>query len=102
MDLADGQLPSLLHDVDILPGNFGPSTGANCAYKAVFVHTIKARQLQSEILSHTFGIHGSPEQSRDWADECFERLKEWLATTPEPRGAMSNEGFATAYHSKSA
>jgi hypothetical protein len=38
--------------------------------------------------------------SEEWLDDCFERLKAWLATSPEPRGTVSSEGYAISFHSK--
>lgn len=97
-------LPSSLHDVDIHSNDFGPLTGEPCSYKAVFLHTTKLRQLQSEILDCTYGLH-RPDGTLnvpppEWFDDCFERLKEWLATSPEPRGTVSSEGYAISFHSE--
>jgi len=101
---ADKQLPSCLHDVDIHANQWGPLSGENCSYKAVFIHTTKLRQLQSEILDQTYGIYradGTPRHpSQDWFDDCFERLKTWLSTVPEPRGTVSTEGYAISFHSE--
>ncbi|KAK8858741.1 hypothetical protein IAR55_002970 [Kwoniella newhampshirensis] len=93
-------LPSPLHDVDIHPGHYGPLSGETCSYKAVFLHTIKLRQLQSEILFNTYGVHGSTGRtpSDEWAEDCFRRLKEWLTTSPEPRGTVSSEGYSISFH----
>ncbi|ORY30548.1 fungal-specific transcription factor domain-domain-containing protein, partial [Naematelia encephala] len=95
-------LPSYLHDVDIHPGHYGPLSGEACSYKAVFLHTTKLRQLQSEILTRTYGVHGihgsSPGPTPEWFDDCFGRLQAWLASTPEPRGTVSNEGYAISFH----
>ena len=63
------------------------------------MHTIRHSQLQSEILTNTFGIHGGRIPSPEWATDCHDRLKEWLATTPPPRGAMTSEGWAANFHS---
>lgn len=93
------QMPSSLHDVDIHPGQYGTPQGQTCSYKAVFLHTTALRQLQSEILTNTYGIHGLVGPRSEWFEECFERLKVWLATTPEPRGTVSSEGFAISFHS---
>jgi hypothetical protein len=38
--------------------------------------------------------------AEEWFDEMFERLKEWLATSPDPRGAVSTEGYAISFHSE--
>ena len=98
------QLHSYLHDVDIHPGHYGPLQGEPCSYKAVNLHTIRLRQLQSEILTNTYGIHGTegpvPGPTLEWFDACFERLKTWLATAPEPRGTVSSEGYAISFHSQ--
>jgi hypothetical protein len=79
-------------------------TGEHCSYKAVFLHTTKLRQLQSEILDHTYGIHrpdGSANHpAQGWFDDCFDRLKTWLSTAPEPRGTVSTEGYAISFHSE--
>lgn len=83
-------LPSNLHDIDIHAGHYGPLTGEPCSYKAVFLHTTKLRQLQSEILFNTYGVHGSTGRlpSDEWFDDCYGRLKHWLKTAPEPRGTV--------------
>jgi hypothetical protein len=94
-------MPSHLHDVDIHPDHYGPLEGEACSYKAVFIHTTKLRQLQSEILNNTYGTMNSAPPAEEWFDEMFERLKEWLATSPDPRGAVSTEGYAISFHSKS-
>ncbi|WWD18636.1 hypothetical protein CI109_103089 [Kwoniella shandongensis] len=93
-------LPSALHDVDIHNTHYGPLTGETCSYKAVFLHTIKLRQLQSEILFNTYGVHGSTGRipSEEWAEDCFRRLKEWLTNSPEPRGTVSSEGYSISFH----
>ncbi|KAK4685133.1 hypothetical protein P7C73_g5030, partial [Tremellales sp. Uapishka_1] len=94
-------MPSPLHDIDIHPGHFGPLTGDPCSYKAVFLHTTELRKLQSEILEHTYGIHsmgGGTGPKQEWFDDCFDRLRKWLATIPEPRGTVSPEGFAIGFH----
>jgi hypothetical protein len=91
-------LPAVQHDVDIHTGQFGNLTGEACAYKAVFVHTIALRQLQSEILNNTYGVNGQPPPKPEWFDDMFERLKSWLATSPEPRGTVSSEGYAISFH----
>lgn len=98
------QLPSPLHDVDIHANQYGAFTGEPCSYKAVFLHTAKLRQLQSEIIDKTYGIY-RPDGSADhppqgWFDDCFERLKTWLSSTPEPRGTVSTEGYAISFHSE--
>lgn len=94
-------MPSHLHDVDIHPNHYGPLEGESCSYKAVFIHTTKLRQLQSEILNQTYGTMNTSPPAEEWFDEMFERLKEWLATSPDPRGAVSTEGYAISFHSKS-
>lgn len=91
-------LPALQHDVDIHAGQYGAPTGDVCAYKTVFMHTIKLRQLQSEILNHTYGVNGQPLPKEEWFDDMFERLKHWLANAPEPRGTVSSEGYAISFH----
>ncbi|WVQ73386.1 hypothetical protein IAR50_002957 [Cryptococcus sp. DSM 104548] len=93
-------LPSDLHDIDIHAGHYGPMTGEPCSYKAVFIHTTKLRQLQSEVLFNTYGVHSSTGRlpSQEWVDDCYERLQEWLKNAPEPRGAVSTEGYALSYH----
>ncbi|WRT67942.1 uncharacterized protein IL334_004916 [Kwoniella shivajii] len=93
-------LPSPMHDIDIHPNHYGPLEGEPCSYKAVFLHTTKMRQLQSEILFNTYGIHGSTGRipSEEWRQDCFERLKTWLAEAPEPRGTVSTEGYAISFH----
>ncbi|OWZ73938.1 hypothetical protein AYX14_00664 [Cryptococcus neoformans] len=93
-------LPSNLHDIDIHAGHYGPLTGEPCSYKAVFLHTTKLRQLQSEILFNTYGVHGSTGRlpSDEWFDDCYGRLKHWLKTAPEPRGTVSTEGFELSFH----
>lgn len=94
-------MPSGLHDVDINSDHYGPPTGDVCGYKATFVHTVKIRQLQSEILAHTYGMHGRVNApSPEWFDNCYERLKAWLADAPEPRGTMTAEGYAISFHSE--
>lgn len=30
----------------------------------------------------------------------FDKLKTWLANSPEPRGSSSTEGYAISFHSK--
>jgi hypothetical protein len=94
-------MPSHLHDVDIHPDHYGPLEGEACSYKAVFIHTTKLRQLQSEILNNTYGTMNTSPPAEEWFDEMFERLKEWLATSPDPRGAVSTEGYAISFHSRS-
>ncbi|BEJ12191.1 hypothetical protein CspHIS471_0206510 [Cutaneotrichosporon sp. HIS471] len=91
-------LPAVQHDVDIKPGQYGPYTGEPCAYKAVFVHTVKLRQLQSEILNNTYGVNNQPPPKEEWFDDMFERLKSWLSSAPEPRGTVSTEGYAISFH----
>jgi len=91
-------MPALQHDVDLHAGQFGSLTGEPCAYKAVFVHTIKLRQLQSEILNNTYGVNGLSPPKPEWFDDMFERLKNWLATSPDPRGTVSSEGYAISFH----
>ncbi|ODN93409.1 fungal specific transcription factor [Cryptococcus wingfieldii CBS 7118] len=93
-------LPSDLHDIDIHSGHYGPMTGEPCSYKAVFIHTTKLRQLQSEVLFNTYGVHSSTGRlpSQEWVDDCYERLQDWLKNAPEPRGAVSTEGYALSYH----
>ncbi|WOO76832.1 Positive regulator of purine utilization [Vanrija pseudolonga] len=91
-------MPALQHDVDIHAGSFGPLTGEACPYKAVFAHTVKLRQLQSEILNNTYGVNGMPKPKPEWFDDMFERLKDWLARSPEPRGTVSSEGYAISFH----
>ncbi|OCF37183.1 fungal specific transcription factor [Kwoniella heveanensis CBS 569] len=93
-------LSSPMHDIDIHPGDPATLTGEPCSYKAVFIHTTKLRQLQSEILFNTYGVHGSTGRlpSEEWRQDCFERLKNWLATAPEPRGTVSTEGYAISFH----
>ncbi|WVQ96491.1 hypothetical protein IAU59_003596 [Kwoniella sp. CBS 9459] len=93
-------LSSPMHDIDIHPGDPASLTGEPCSYKAVFIHTTKLRQLQSEILFETYGVHGSTGRlpSEEWRQDCFERLKSWLATAPEPRGTVSTEGYAISFH----
>ncbi|WVW84848.1 hypothetical protein I302_106883 [Kwoniella bestiolae CBS 10118] len=93
-------LPSPMHDIDIHPDHYGPLEGETCSYKAVFLHTTKMRQLQSEILFNTYGVHGSTGRipSEEWRQDCFERLKTWLAEAPEPRGTVSTEGYAISFH----
>ncbi|WWC88553.1 uncharacterized protein L201_003464 [Kwoniella dendrophila CBS 6074] len=93
-------LPSAMHDIDIHPGHYGPTDGETCSYKAVFLHTVKIRQLQSEILFNTYGVHGSTGRlpSEDWRQDCYDRLKTWLAEAPEPRGTVSTEGYAITFH----
>ena len=93
-------MPSHLHDVDIHPDHYGPLEGEACSYKAVFIHTTRLRQLQSEILNNTYGTMNTSPPAEEWFDEMFERLKEWLATSPDPRGAVSTEGYAISFHSK--
>lgn len=93
-------MPSNLHDVDIHPNHYGPLEGESCSYKAVFIHTTRLRQLQSEILNNTYGTINTSPPAEEWFDEMFERLKEWLATSPDPRGAVSTEGYAISFHSK--
>jgi hypothetical protein len=94
-------LPSVLHDVDIHPNHFGELSGDSCSYKAIFIHTTKLRQLQSEILTHTYGVHGVEKTQPEWFDECYERLKDWMTNAPDPRGTVSTEGYAISFHSKS-
>ncbi|WVQ65613.1 uncharacterized protein L199_003791 [Kwoniella botswanensis] len=96
-------LPSPMHDIDIHPDHYGPLEGETCSYKAVFLHTTKMRQLQSEILFNTYGVHGSTGRipSEEWRQDCFERLKTWLAEAPEPRGTVSTEGYAISFHNSS-
>ena len=94
-------MPSHLHDVDIHPDHYGQLEGEGCSYKAVFIHTTRLRQLQSEILNNTYGTMNSAPPAEEWFDEMFERLKEWLATSPDPRGAVSTEGYAISFHSTS-
>ncbi|KLT45067.1 hypothetical protein CC85DRAFT_299937 [Cutaneotrichosporon oleaginosum] len=91
-------MPAVQHDVDIKPGQYGPYTGEPCAYKAVFVHTVKLRQLQSEILNNTYGVNNQPPPKEEWFDDMFERLKSWLSGAPEPRGTVSTEGYAISFH----
>ncbi|WWC62772.1 uncharacterized protein I303_105369 [Kwoniella dejecticola CBS 10117] len=93
-------LPSSMHDIDIHPNHYGPLEGETCSYKAVFLHTTKMRQLQSEILFNTYGVHGSTGRlpSEEWRQDCFDRLKTWLAEAPEPRGTVSTEGYAISFH----
>jgi hypothetical protein len=91
-------MSALQHDVDIVQGQFGSLTGDPCAYKALFVHTIKLRQLQSEILNNTYGVNGQPAPRPEWFDEMFEKLKSWLASAPDPRGTVSSEGYAISFH----
>ena len=93
-------MPSHLHDVDIHPNHFGPLEGESCSYKAVFIHTTQLRRLQSEILNNTYGTINTSPPADEWFDEMFERLKEWLATSPDPRGAVSTEGYAISFHSE--
>lgn len=93
-------MPSNLHDVDIHPNHYGPLEGESCSYKAVFIHTTRLRQLQSEILNNTYGTINTSPPAEEWFDEMFERLKEWLATSPDPRGAVSTEGYAISFHSE--
>ncbi|RXK40030.1 fungal specific transcription factor [Tremella mesenterica] len=93
-------LPSYIHDVDIISGQRTLS-GEECSYKCVFIHTIKLRRLQSEIMSRTYGIHGEQPPPTEWYEECFDRLKTWLATAPEPRGTVSSEGYAISFHNSS-
>lgn len=91
-------MPALQHDVDIHAGQSVNLVGEPCAYKAVFVHTVKLRELQSEILSNTYGVNGMPKPKPEWFDDMFERLKNWLASSPEPRGTVSSEGYAISFH----
>lgn len=91
-------MPALQHDVDIVADQYGSPTGEPCPYKAVFSHTVKLRQLQSEILNNTYGVNGQPLPKPEWFDDMFERLKDWLATAPEPRGTVSTEGYAISFH----
>ncbi|WVN90538.1 uncharacterized protein L203_105775 [Cryptococcus depauperatus CBS 7841] len=93
-------LPSVLHDNDIRSGDFGTSFGEPCPYKAIFIHTIKLRQLQSEILFNTYGVHGSNGKipNEEWFEDCHKRLEDWLNSTPEPRGTVSMEGYAISFH----
>lgn len=91
-------MPALQHDVDIHAGQFTPLTGDVCAYKALFAHTVRLRQLQSEILNNTYGVNGQPLPKPEWFDDMFERLKEWLSSAPEPRGTVSAEGYAISFH----
>ena len=93
-------MPSHLHDVDIHPDHYGQLEGEGCSYKAVFIHTTRLRQLQSEILNNTYGTMNTAPPAEEWFEEMFERLKEWLATSPDPRGAVSTEGYAISFHSK--
>ncbi|WVR06484.1 hypothetical protein IAU60_003515 [Kwoniella sp. DSM 27419] len=92
-------LSSAMHDIDIHPGD-REIVGEPCSYKAVFLHTTKLRQLQSEILFQTYGVHGTTGRlpSEEWRLDCFDRLKTWLATAPEPRGTVSTEGYAISFH----
>ncbi|ORX37235.1 fungal-specific transcription factor domain-domain-containing protein [Kockovaella imperatae] len=98
------EYPSALHDVDIHAGSYDapPADIDTCAYKTVFLHTCRLRQMQSRILYHTYGIYLHEAKragpSQEWFDDMFDRLKQWLATTPEPRGAVSSEGFAISFH----
>lgn len=91
-------MPALQHDVDIVSGQTGSLSGEPCAYKAVFVHTVKLRQLQSEILNNTYGVNGMSKPKPEWFDDMFERLKSWLASSPDPRGTVSSEGYAISFH----
>lgn len=79
----------------------GTLTGEPCPYKAVMIHGIHLRTLQSEIMANIYGIYdGRPPPGEHWFEHMFERLKEWFATCPEPRGTASSEGNAIGYHSE--
>lgn len=91
-------MPALQHDVDIHAGQFSPLTGEVCPYKALFAHTIRLRQLQSEILNNTYGVNGQALPKQEWFEDMFDRLKEWLSSAPEPRGTVSAEGYAISFH----
>lgn len=66
------------------------------------LHSIPLRQLQSEIITRLYSaraIESPPDDA--WFEDAFSRLKKWLATTPDPKGAMTTEGFAISFHSTS-
>ena len=69
-------------------------------YKVVSLNFIPLRELQSTIYSRLYSVRSFDPPSHEWFMDMFDRLKQWLQNSPEPRGTQSTEGYAVSFHSE--
>lgn len=82
---------SAITDRGLLPSEPDP-------YKLVALNFIPLRELQSDISSRLYKVRSTESPPEEWFLSMFEKLKTWLANSPEPRGSASTEGYAISFH----
>lgn len=66
----------------------------------VSLNFVPLRELQSTIYSRLHSVRSFDPPSHEWFMNMFDRLKQWLQNSPEPRGTQSTEGYAVSFHSE--
>lgn len=89
-----------LPDACITPSGLLPSMSGPDPYKTVSLNFIPLRELQSTIYSRLYSVKSVESPSHEWFMSMFDRLKNWLQNSPEPKGTQSTEGYAVSFHSE--